>query len=85
MTTDRTSLGVAQLLPAFVTPAAGFALGRATGDPGLGTLVGAEVGAILTAVAAGQSSEVERVQRRVLEAFIDRSTDELGKEPKSME
>jgi hypothetical protein len=72
ITGGRPRLGVAQLLPAFVAPAVGFGLGRATGDPGLGTFLGAEVGALFTASSATQPTEAERVQARILEAVIDR-------------
>lgn len=74
---SRPTLGVAQLLPAFVTPAVGFGIGRTTGDAGLGTFLGAELGAALTASLAAQRSATERAQARVLEAMIDRTRDEL--------
>jgi hypothetical protein len=83
VTSGRPRLGVAQLLPAFVTPGVGFVVGRATGDPGFGTFLGAEIGALLTASLATQRTEAERVQARVLEALIDRGRDDLMEEPES--
>jgi hypothetical protein len=74
-TTKRKRIGVAQLLP-FVPPALGYGVGRALGDATAGATLGGEAGVAVSLAMVARRTNDEKVQSRIVEAFVDRTRDD---------